>query len=320
VNLALAGFGFMGATHFQALATVPNVCLAGVITRDPRKLPAGVRGLSLEEALADPSVDAVDICLPTHLHAPIAIGALRTGKHVLVEKPMALDAASAEAMISEADRHGRILMTAHVLRFWPAWVALRDIVRSREFGAVRHARFERRAAVPGWGPWLLDPALSGGGAFDLLIHDVDMCLHLFGAPSAVAAVAHSDGAAGSSLLDAQLYYDGMVAHISGGWQHPGAFPFRMEYTVTFDSGTVEYSSLGRLATVFTAAETRPLETGEGDPAAIAYAAEIAYFAGCCRTGRAPELCPPAESARAVALARLLVEASQGNGEKIACNI
>lgn len=314
MNLALIGLGFMGATHLKALGKVPGTRLAGVVTRDPGKLPEGVRPLTPAEALADPSIDAVDICLPTDMHAASAIDALRAGKHVLIEKPMALDAASAQAMAAEAERQGRILMVAQVLRFWPAYTALRETIRGNEFGPVRHARFERRAAVPGWGEWLLDPVRSGGGAFDLLIHDVDMCLHLFGVPAAVSAVTHA------ALLDAQLFYDGLVAHISGGWQHPGAFPFRMEYTVTFEQATAEYSSLGRPATLYSAAETRPLESAGGDPMGAAYAAEIAYFTECCAAGRAPEVCPPRESAASVALTLLLLQAAQRKGEKIACSI
>jgi predicted dehydrogenase len=314
MNIALLGTGFMGATHLQALGRVPGARVAGVVTRNPGKLADGVRGLSLEDALADPSIDAVDICLPTYLHSSTAIDALRAGKHVLVEKPMALDGPSALAMAAEAERQGRILMTAHVLRFWPAYVALRETVRGNQFGRVRHARFERRSAVPGWGPWLLDPAMSGGGTFDLLIHDVDMCLHLFGKPSTVAAVRSAD------LLDAQLYYPDLVAHISGGWEHAGAFPFRMEYTVTFDGAALEYSSLGRPSTLYSAGEPRPMESGAGEPAADPYATEIAYFADCCRTGLAPELCQPRESADAVALTLFLLDASQRNGEKIGCDI
>jgi len=305
----------MGATHLEAMRDQTCVQVAGVITRDPGKLPAGVRSLTLAEALADRSIEALDICLPTHMHESVAIEALRAGKHVLVEKPMALNAAAAEAMAAEAERQGRILMTAHVLRFWPAYVGLRQAVRSGEFGGVRHARFERRSAVPGWGPWLRDTALSGGGAFDLLIHDVDMCLHLFGAPSRVAAVRYEDAAAGSSLLDAQLYYPDMVAHISGGWQHPGAFPFRAEYTVTFERATAEFSSLGRPAVLYSATETRALETGGGNAASESYAAEIAYFADCCRTGLAPSICPPRESAATVELTLRILGCARQNGEK-----
>jgi len=133
-------------------------------------------------------------------------------------------------------------------------------------------------------------------------------------------VRYENGEAGTSLLDAQLFYPEMAAHLSGGWQHAGAFPFRMEYTVTFERASVEYASAGRPATLYAAAETRPLESGEGDPMGASYAAEIAYFVDCCRTGRPPEVCPPRESARAVALMRLLLEAAERNGEKITCRI
>jgi len=221
---------------------------------------------------------------------------------------MALDTASARAMVEEARRARRVLMVAHVLRFWPAFVAMRETVRGGRYGAVRHARFERRSGVPMWGAWLQDPSLTGGGAFDLLIHDVDMCLHLFGKPVAVSAVRHQE------LLDAQLYYSDLTAHISGGWQPVGEFPFRMEYTVTLERACLEYSSLGRPATLYAAGETKALEIDAVD----AYAAEIEYFAACCGEGRAPEMCPPAESADAVTLALLLLEAARRNGEKIAC--
>ena len=318
VNLALIGLGFMGATHLEALRRTPEVRVAGVVTRDARKL----RGRSAVPDAGSRAGRSGDRCgghLPAHPPARrVAIDALRAGKHVLVEKPMALDSPSAaDAMAAEAERQGRILMIAHVLRFWPAYVALREAVRGNQFGRVRHARFERRSAVPGWGPWLLDPALSGGGAFDLLIHDVDMCLHLFGRPSAVAAVRYAE------LLDAQLYYPDMVAHISGGWQHAGAFPFRMEYTVTFEGATAEYSSIGRPATLYSAEETRPLEQrgdAAGDPRGRFLCRRDRLFRG---------LLPYRSRARALPAARIggrrrtraaPVAGGRRNGEKIECTI
>src|ERR1039458_7240661 len=126
---------------------------------------------SAEEAVLDPAVEAVDICLPTHLHERIAVLALAAGKHVLVEKPMALDGAAADRMIAAAERHGRVLMAAQVVRFIPPYRAAADILRSGRLGAVRAAIFRRRCAAPAWSAWLTDPAQSGGGVFDLLIHD-----------------------------------------------------------------------------------------------------------------------------------------------------
>jgi len=315
MRLAVLGLGFMGATHIQALESIPGAELAAVFSRDPRKLSGDLSGVegnlgtsawnfdfsrvakhsNLEAVFSDPSLEAVDICLPTHLHAPAAIAALRAGKHVLVEKPMALDAASARAMIAEAQASGRVLMTAHVLRFFPMYQALDGL------GRVRSAQFRRRCAAPAWGSWLADPAQSGGGVFDLLIHDADQCLHLFGPPEAISATGFVDLARGIDVIDATLYYRGFAAGIEGGWHPPRSYPFSMEYTVVTDENTFEYSSRDRPA--------QPLN---------GYAAEIEYFLRCCREGQRPLLCPPEESAAAVALMQALLEAREKNGERIPC--
>src|SRR5205807_428336 len=92
----------------------------------------------------------------THLKA------LRAGKHVLVEKPMALDGEAADRMIREAEARGRVLMTAQVLRFFPEYMALEQAIRAPELGRVRCATFRRRCGAPAWGGWLKDPLQSGG--------------------------------------------------------------------------------------------------------------------------------------------------------------
>jgi predicted dehydrogenase len=324
MQLAVLGLGFMGSVHARAIG--PR--LAAVYSSDPRKLTGDLYAVkgnldgaggtldftrvrpynSIDALLADPAIDAVDLCLPTHLHEPVAIQALRAGKHVLVEKPLALDGASARRIIAEAETCRRTLMTAQVLRFFPEYVALRDALP--ELGPVRHATFHRRCAAPGWGGWLLDPARSGGGVFDLMIHDVDICLHLFGAPASLAATGHADA------IHASLFYpDGQVAVVTGGWEPAPAYPFRMEYQVSGERGIVEYSSTGRPPTLYAGTErVLPLAATPG------YEAEIDYFIACCESGRPPALCPPRESAQAVELMRLLIDARQCNGEKIPCNL
>ena len=101
----------------------------------------------VEAALADPAVEAVDICLPTYLHDVVTVEALRAGKHVLVEKPMAIDGYGADRMIAAARRYKRVLMAAHVLRFSPEYAALRKAVRQ---GQYRRAAF--RAVSPAGAP------------------------------------------------------------------------------------------------------------------------------------------------------------------------
>ena len=321
----------MGGVHLRAWRDVAGVTLAAVFANDERQLTGELTAQGnlgrpterfdfsavkkyreLAPLLADQEIDALDLCLPTFMHEEVAVAALRAGKHVLVEKPISLDGASGNRIIAEAEKAGRVLMCAQVLRFLPEYMALRNALP--RLGAVRSAFFRRRCAAPAWGGWLKDPAKSGGGAFDLLIHDVDMCLHLFGRPSSVCAVGHLDTAASLDILHSHLQYPFGTVVVSGGWQHEGAYPFGMEYSVTADGGTVEFSSAGRAPVLYSKTEEAlPLDGVDG------YEAEIAYFAECCKTGRRPERCLPVESAYAVELMRALLESREQGGRKIECS-
>jgi predicted dehydrogenase len=309
MRLAVVGLGFMGGVHVKALASVPEVELAAVVSRRASEHSAK-RYATLDEALADPEIDAVDLCLPTDLHEASTIAALRAGKHVLVEKPMALSFASCQRIIAEAERAGKILMVAHVLRFFPAYHALQRFLDERELGAIRSASFRRRCAQPGWSDWITDKTRSGGGAFDLLIHDVDMALRLFGPPSAISATGYEDAAAGIDIISARLFYGELAVEISGGWMLPGAFPFLMEFTVLGDEGLLDFNSESRPLKKYPGGEEVALDQMDG------YAAEISYFAECCRTGNQPVLCTPSSSAESVRLALAMFEARTKNGERI----
>jgi predicted dehydrogenase len=182
---------------------------------------------------------------------------------------------------------------------------------------VRSAVFRRRCGTPNWGGWLGDPSKSGGGAFDLLIHDIDMCVHLFGTPEAVSATGYLDPGRADSVTAQLFYRDGLTVLVTGGWHPPSTFPFSMEFTVTFENGTMDFSSGGRPLTVFAVDGGGPgCKPGGMD----GYTAEIQYFVDCCREGKAPEICPPDESAAAVKLMRAILEARERNGEKIPCRI
>lgn len=317
----------------RALEGIEGVTLAAISSSDTKKLAGDLSAVGgnlgegfatfdfsqvakhtrWEAILEDPAIDAVDICLPTHLHASATEAALRAGKHVLVEKPMALDFATAEGLVTLAKRQGKVLMAAQVLRFFPMYRQMADLVRSGSIGPVRAATFRRRCAAPPWAAWMQDKSISGGGVFDLLIHDVDMALHLFGAPTAVSATGREALASYVDTIDGQLYYEGLDSvTIAGGWHH-GAFPFSMEYTIVADGGTIEYSSSsGKDPQVY-----RPGQEAESltPPAPVdGYREEIRYFVECCNTGAEPAYCSPAESALAVKVTRLMSEARRQKGE------
>jgi predicted dehydrogenase len=338
MRIAVLGLGFMGSTHLKAYKNIPGVELTAVASVDERQLSGDLSGIQGNiggpgekldfsavhkyrdpfEAVLDPDVDAVDICLPTNQHASVAIAALRAGKHVLVEKPMALDGAGADEVIAEAERAGRVLMSAQVCRFIGEYKAAADLLRAGSLGPVRSALLRRRCAAPAWSAWLADASQSGGGVFDLLIHDVDLAVHLFGLPQAVSATGYEDLPRGIDSLVAQMHYPAIGSvTIAGGWHHPKAYPFSMEYTIVADGGTLEFSSAGRPVTLYKGDGT---EQAIDVPAGDGYQKEIEYFVECASAGRKPSFCPPEESSASVKLTRLMLESRKRNGEKIECKL
>src|SRR5215813_9855257 len=139
MKTAVLGLGFMGSMHVRALAAVPDAELAAVYSADPKKLSGDLTDIqgnlggpgqkfdfsrlkpyrNISDLLSDPEIEAVDLCLPTYLHEDVAVAALRAGKHVLLEKPMALDGAASRRIIAAAESANRIVMCAQVLRFFP---------------------------------------------------------------------------------------------------------------------------------------------------------------------------------------------------------
>ena len=336
MTLAIVGLGFMGATHLKAAAGIPDLKLA-VVSRDDKKLKGDLSAVagnmpgfdsqmdfsairayrSFPEVLLDPDVEAVDLCLPTALHESFAIEALRAGKHVLVEKPMGLDRAACDRMIDEAEKADRVLMAAQVLRFFPAYASLKDWVETGRAGQIHAATLRRRCAAPGWGPWLRDKSQSGGGVFDLLIHDIDMAQFLFGMPVSVSATGHEDLANQIDVMIAQLFYPQFTVNITGGWHHEG-FPFSMEFSVVGDAGTMEYHVRDAHPTLYRAGQ--PAQEIAPSEAIDGYRAEIEYFVSCASKNERPLRCLPEDSARAVALAQLLLESRSRHGEKLICQI
>jgi predicted dehydrogenase len=335
MTLAIVGLGFMGATHLKAARQISGLQLA-VVSRNEKKLQGDLSSVagnmsgfessvdfsdvktfrSFSDVLNDPSIDAVDLCLPTALHESYAIEALRAGKHVLVEKPMALEEAACDRMIAAAEQSQRLLMVAQVLRFFPAYEGTKLWVANGRSGAIRSAFFRRRTAAPGWGPWLKDKSQSGGGVFDLLIHDIDMALYLFGAPQSLSATGFEALERQVDVITAELFYEGFTATITGGWYHEG-FPFSMEFTVTAENGTVDYHLRDAKPTLYqSAAPPAPVEAGDAD----GYRAEIKYFLDCAKSGAPPARCAPQDSRRAVALANLLLASRAQQGKVLECRI
>jgi predicted dehydrogenase len=191
LRVAIIGCGGVARAHATALASVPETELVITVDLDKERAKETAQLVGTEvrwsqdadAVLADPNVDAVAVLLPNHLHAPITLGALRQGKHVLVEKPMALTLADCAAMIQEAERQGLHLAVGQVLRFRNALVFGRQVVAGGELGqpvsSVRR-RYARRGSAT-QRPWDFDTKTSGGLLYGNGSHEMDALLWMVGA-------------------------------------------------------------------------------------------------------------------------------------------
>jgi predicted dehydrogenase len=329
VNIGLIGLGFMGATHIAGFATIPGVTLGAVCTENPAVLAGDLSKISgnirfdssaidisaaqkytrWQDLVADPTLDAVDICLPTDLHPSVANAALSAGKHVLCEKPMALTEVDCELMIEAANKAKRVLMIGQVLRFWPEYMALQEFGATKQYGAIRSATFVRQCGLPDWSKWLTVEARSGGAAMDLLIHDIDQALLLCGMPERVSAKKLGDG---DGIMATLIYPGGPEVRIQGGWFQPGA-PLRMTFQAIAERAQIEFLPDGLFLSDASGQRTK-LEPAGPDGSHT----EVAYFVECCRKNAEPARCPPRASAQAVKIALRLKESRSLNGEQVTC--
>jgi predicted dehydrogenase len=192
VNWVVAGIGDIARKRvIPAIQAEPRSSLYGFVTRTPAKAAAypGARTWpSVEDAVADPAVDAVYIALPVSFHAGAAITALRAGKHVLCEKPMAMNFAEAERMVAEgrAASHdsGSLFGVSYYRRLFPKLIRARQLISDGAIGRplLAEANCHSWLEIEGR-EWLSDPALAGGGPlYDIASHRIDAMNFLFGKP------------------------------------------------------------------------------------------------------------------------------------------
>jgi predicted dehydrogenase len=302
VGIGIAGIGFMGMIHFLAARRVGGAKVVALCSRDPKKLAGdwtgihgnfGPKGTVMDlsglapysdpaELFADPDVDLVDLCVPNDEHARLAIQALEAGKHVLVEKPIALKTSDADAMVAAAQSSGRLLMVAHVLPFFPEFAYAAEAVRSGRYGALRAAHLTRVIARPDWSAGISNTSRSGGPAIDLHIHDTHFLGLLCGVPRAVRSRGVTDGEAVVHLTTQYLFdqADLAVSAVSGALSQSGR-PFTHGFELYLDRATLTYSSaniggqteLSPLSVILADGKVERPELGAGDPI-DAFAAEL----------------------------------------------
>jgi len=195
VNWVVAGIGDIARKRvIPAIQSEPRSNLYGFVTRAPSKAAAWPDSRiwpSIDDALRDDAVNAIYVALPVALHAEATIKALRAGKHVLCEKPMAMNFAQAQSMAEEARTNGRLLGVSYYRRLYPKLIRARQLIAEGAIGKPLLAE----ANCHGWTEilegreWLMNPVLAGGGPlYDIASHRIDAMAFLFGKPQRATGV------------------------------------------------------------------------------------------------------------------------------------
>lgn len=262
VNIGVIGLGFMGLVHIKACKQIPGAKLVAVADAFKQPVNGIIRGVggnitdgdalrldqdvkvykSADDLLADSNVHLVDICVPTPEHVKLSLAALKAGKHVLCEKPLARTSALCRQIVKAAASAKTYFMPAMCMRFWPGWDWLKQTIDRRAYGRVLAARFRRVSGPPGWSKAnYFKGGDSGGALLDLHIHDTDFVQFCFGKPKAVFArgLSRFSGAV-DHVVTQYVVQGGATVSAEGSWLMSGAHPFTMTYTVNFERATAEF--------------------------------------------------------------------------------
>jgi 1,5-anhydro-D-fructose reductase (1,5-anhydro-D-mannitol-forming) len=188
MNWIVIGIGDITVRRvIPAIQAEPRSTFYGIVTRDPAKAATfGVRTWrTLDEALSDPAVQAVYVATPVFLHGAQSIQSLRAGRHVLCEKPMAMNEAEARRMVQAGEESGKTFGVAYYRRCYPKVQRARELLKAGAIGKPVFAELTNHMWFDGGGHrgWLFDPAKAGGGPlFDVASHRIDVLNFLFGQP------------------------------------------------------------------------------------------------------------------------------------------
>lgn len=327
IKAGIIGLGFMARAHFSRLRASGKVKVTALCDIDPEKLSGA--WLNIEgnidtgatgevdisefetyddglELIKKADVNLVVVTTPGYLHSKFAVAALKAGKDVISEKPIAITLEDADAMVDAAEASGKLLLIGQCMRFWPDWVAAREIIHSKAYGKVTSAFFSRSGGAPvwAWENWYMDGRRSGGAILDLHVHDVDYIQYVFGMPKEVSSVGTIDAVCHDGGVDYvvtnYVYPDGPVVTAYSGWYIGTSFPFSMKFAISLERATLLYDSSTQtpLTICLPDGTNQVPEMPPGD----GYSNEFEYFIECISKRLEPKKMPPVEARNSIAIA------------------
>ena len=320
IKVGVIGLGMMGTTHLDVYSKRDDVEVVAISDIDPdrlhgRAMAAGnIEGQAEgqfdfdkvkkydegKKLLRNKQLDLIDVCLRTPQHMDFGRRVLRSGRHLMVEKPLARTARDAMKLVVESEKAIGFTMVGQCMRFWPEWVWLKQAIDEKRYGKVMSAQFRRVSDHPG-GPFYTDGDACGGALLDLHVHDTDFVHFCFGIPTGVNSIGYSKITNKIDHVVTQYIYDDVPLVVAeGGWAMADGFGFHMQYTINFERATAQYDmdAEDSLVLIEPGQDPKPIDAGPG----MGYEHEIDYFINCIKSGQRPTTVTPNEAAISVKIA------------------
>lgn len=254
---------------------------------------------SAEEMLENVSdnIEIVDICAPTYLHEELILLALRYDKHIICEKPLSINLNFVDNIISKLKDSDKYLMSAQVLRFWTEYVRIKEWFEEGVFGNIKLVSAMRLARHPK-SEWFYNPQKSGGGIFELHIHDIDFLCYLFGNVKEVYANGSKDENESWDFINSSIKFENGISAIAQGvFGITDNYPFTANIKVIGDKATAEYSLSAGVNLGLDSQQSNTLTLYRKGKEPIieniktkdAYELELEYFINCVKNNKKPEI-------------------------------
>ncbi len=300
LKVAEIGMGGISGAHVPSWNRMEDVELVAICDIRPEMMDrydgqtTARKYTDFDEMLESEEIDVLDITLPTYMHADYAVKALSRGIHVVSEKPISLRREDVARVYEAAEKNGKCFMVAHVLRFWPEYVYLKDCIDSGRYGKLVSGTMTRIGGIPvaSWDGWMQDPERSGMVPFDLHIHDLDFLVYTLGKPE-VEHIFH-----GMDYMHTVYRYGDVRIACESAWFHAPvqfAATFRMQFekaVLEFNGGSLKiYKNDWTISDLNMASS---IEEGCYVPQSDGYFNELRYFIDCVKDGMKPEVIKPHE--------------------------
>lgn len=295
IKVAIAGYGTMGTIYAKALGKMQGVKLTDICTRNlqamgnPQDYPGARLFDSYVEMLSSSDAEVVCVTLPTYLHKEYVMLAAAYGKHIICEKPIALNKQDAEEMIDACAKNGVNLFLGHVLRFFPEYQNLHKLVSEGAVGLVGVVHTKRANIYPPKGSWYGDSSKSGGIIMDLMIHDIDFLRWILGEVRSVYAMIRTAESIEYAAVTLRFEH-GAIANLEAFWGYPG--PFTTSIEIAGNAGVLRNDNQSSRSLILRNVPTPNNRTNSVIvPSSFVYRdpffEEISHFLDCIRNNQPP---------------------------------